>query len=136
MAAKWFNSLDTNSRFWWNMDFLDLNTCSRTSNCRCPWWTQANQVWMQCWVCTHAIRIKHTYALKCSREASRRGPPSIRYHSRFFCNSWAWNHFLKSVHFKNTVARSSVLSKLWSFSIIYQLTLFWFQLMYHWKLSG
>ena len=33
---------------------------------------------------------------------------------------------LKSVHFKNTVARFSVLSKLWSFSIIHQLTLFWF----------
>ena len=29
--------------------------------------------------------------------------------------------------------RSSVLSKLWSFSIINQLTLFWFQLMYYWK---
>ena len=23
------------------MDFLDLNTCSQTPNCRCPWWTQA-----------------------------------------------------------------------------------------------
>ena len=33
---------------------------------------------------------------------------------------------LKSVHFKNIVARSSVRSKLWSFSIIHQLTLFWF----------
>ena len=37
---------------------------------------------------------------------------------------------LKSVHFKNTVARFSVVSKLWSFSIIHQLTLFWFQLVY------
>ena len=44
-------------------------------------------------------------------------------------------HFLslKSVHFKNTVARSSVLSKLLSFSIIQQLTLFWFQLMLCWN---
>ena len=42
---------------------------------------------------------------------------------------------LKSVHFKNTVTRSSVLSKLWSFSIIHQLTLFWFQLMYYRKRS-
>ena len=33
---------------------------------------------------------------------------------------------LKSVHFKNTV-----LSKLRSFSIIHQLTLFWFQMMYY-----
>jgi hypothetical protein len=31
-----------------------------------------------------------------------------------------------SVHFKNTVARSSVHSKIWSFPIILQLTLFWF----------
>ena len=31
------------------------------------------------------------------------------------------------------VAGSSVLSKLWSFSIIHQLTLFWFKLMYYWK---
>ena len=44
-----------------------------------------------------------------------------------------WPELLKSVHFKNTVARSSVLSKLWSFSIIHQLTLFWFQLMLYWK---
>ena len=36
---------------------------------------------------------------------------------------------LKSVHFKNIVAWSSVLSKLWSFSIIHQLNLFWFQLI-------
>ena len=42
---------------------------------------------------------------------------------------------LKSVHFKNTVARSSVYSKLWSFSIIHQLTLIWFQLVYYWKWS-
>ena len=34
-----------------------------------------------------------------------------------------------SVHFKNTVARSSVHSKLWLFSIIHKLTLFWCQLM-------
>ena len=40
----------------------------------------------------------------------------------------SWFH-LKSVHFKNTVARSTVLSKLWSFSIIHQLTLFWLHLM-------
>ena len=40
---------------------------------------------------------------------------------------------VKSVHFKNTVARFSVHSKLWSFSIIHQLTLFWRQLMYYWK---
>ena len=38
---------------------------------------------------------------------------------------------LKSVHFKNRVARSSVLSKLWSFSIIHLLTLFRFQQMYY-----
>ena len=40
---------------------------------------------------------------------------------------------LKSVHFKNTVARSSVLSKLWSlkrwFLIIHQLTLFWLAML-------
>ena len=35
-------------------------------------------------------------------------------------------YILKSVHFKNTVARSSVHSKIWSFSLIHQLTLFWF----------
>ena len=40
-----------------------------------------------------------------------------------------------NVHFKNTVGWSSVLSKLWSLSIIHQLTLFWFQLMYYWKWS-
>ena len=39
--------------------------------------------------------------------------------------------YLKSAHFKNTVALSSVLSKLWSFSIIHRLILFWFQLMYY-----
>ena len=35
---------------------------------------------------------------------------------------------LKSIHFKNTVKRSSFNSKLWPFSIILQLTLFWGQL--------
>ena len=42
---------------------------------------------------------------------------------------------VKSVHFKNTVARSSVVSKLWSFSIIHQLTLFWLHLVLYWKWS-
>ena len=42
---------------------------------------------------------------------------------------------LKSVHFKNTVIRSSFHSKLWPFSLIHQLTLFWCQLMYYWKWS-
>ena len=40
------------------------------------------------------------------------------------------NSPLKSVHFKNTVTRSSFHSKLWPFSIIHQLILFWCQLMY------
>ena len=35
---------------------------------------------------------------------------------------------LKSVHFKNSVTRSSFHSKLWPFSITHQLTLFWFVL--------
>ena len=48
---------------------------------------------------------------------------------------WFFIIRLKSIHFKNKVARSSVLSKLWSFPIIHQLTLFWFQLMYYWKWS-
>ena len=42
---------------------------------------------------------------------------------------------IKSVHFKKTVARSSVHSKLWSFSIIYQLTSKQSQLMYYQKRS-
>ena len=42
---------------------------------------------------------------------------------------------LTPVHFKNTVARSSVLSKLWSFSIIHQLKSKQSQLMYYWKWS-
>ena len=42
---------------------------------------------------------------------------------------------LKSVHFKNTVTRSSFHSKLWPFSIIHQLTSKQIQLMYYWKLS-
>ena len=41
----------------------------------------------------------------------------------------------KSINFKKAVAWSSVLSKSWLFSLIHQLTLFWFQLMYYWKLS-
>ena len=46
-----------------------------------------------------------------------------------FYISWQeWMSHLKSVHFKNTVTRSSFCSKLWSFSIIHQLTLFRFQL--------
>ena len=40
---------------------------------------------------------------------------------------------LKSVHFKNTVMRSSFHSKLWPFSIMHQLTSKQSQLMYYWK---
>ena len=40
-----------------------------------------------------------------------------------------WEKILKSLHFKNTAARSSVLTKLRSFSIIHVLTLFLFQTM-------
>ena len=41
-------------------------------------------------------------------------------HFRLGTHKWQrW--FIKSVHFKNTVARSSFLSKLWSFSIQHQL---------------
>ena len=47
-----------------------------------------------------------------------------------------WKDFeLKSVNFKNNVARSSVLSKLWSFPIIHQLYLFRLQLILYWKSS-
>ena len=43
-------------------------------------------------------------------------------------------YLLKSIHFQNTVAQSSVLPKLWSFSIIHQLNLFWSQLMWMLKM--
>ena len=42
---------------------------------------------------------------------------------------------LNSVHFKNTVTRSSFHSTLWPFSIILSPILFWCQLMYYWKRS-
>ena len=43
-------------------------------------------------------------------------------------NFKSFSRSLKSVHFKNTVTQSSFCSKLLSFLIIHQLTLFWFQL--------
>ena len=61
------------------------------------------------------------------------GQESSNVHNFSPDNPSTYFKFLKSVHFKNTVARSSVLSKFWSFSIINQLTLFWFQLMYYWN---
>ena len=45
------------------------------------------------------------------------------------------NEKLKSVHFKNTVTRSSFHSKLWPFSIIHQLKSKQSQLNYYWKRS-
>ena len=43
---------------------------------------------------------------------------------------------LKSFRLKNTATQSSFHSKLWTSSIIHQLTFFWCQLMYYWKMSS
>ena len=56
---------------------------------------------------------------------------SVWFHDRFWVLMYNCSTYLKSIHFKKTVARSSVHSKLWSFSIIHQLTLFWCQMMYY-----
>ena len=57
----------------------------------------------------------------------------------FLCRHWTLMRcllemfLLKSVHFKETVAQSSFLSKLWYSSIQHQLTSKQSQLMLHWK---
>ena len=62
---------------------------------------------------------------------------TILYTEIMFFSLKPWNAYnlLKSVHFKKTVARSSVLSKLRSFLIIHQLTSKRSQLMNYWKLT-
>ena len=55
---------------------------------------------------------------------------SVKLLYRVACFFWCW---LKSVHIKKTVTRSSFLSKLWYFSIQHQLTSKQSQLMLYWK---
>ena len=95
------------------------------------------------WIQTNRLKSAHFFTLRVHLIWPNFGPWAwlkTPVHLGLFWRIFVWTQFwatrtqarqngspwLNSVHFMNTVARSSVHSKIWSFSIIHQLTLFWF----------